>query len=81
MKKVLVYILFIAFICPIYANNLEKAKDLYVKGEYAKALPLFEKEYKKKPKDAVINHWYGVCLFETGKIQESEKHLKYVCCI
>lgn len=77
MKKVLVYILFIAFICPIYANNLEKAKDLYVKGEYAKALPLFEKEYKKKPKDAVINHWYGVCLFETGKIQESEKHLKY----
>lgn len=78
MKKVLVYILLI-FACasPLNANNLKKAKDLYAKGEYSKALPLFEKEYKKKPKDAVINHWYGVCLFETGKIEESESHLVY----
>lgn len=78
MKKVLVYILLLfSFVSHTYANNLEKAKDLYVKGEFAKALPLFEKEYKKKPKDAVINHWYGVCLFETGKIKESESHLVY----
>lgn len=78
MRSVLITILMlIAVINPVNAKNLDTAKDLYLKGEYAKALPLFEKEYKKKPKDAVLNHWYGVCLFETGKIAESEKHLLY----
>ena len=78
MKKALIILFMIVVaINPIYADNLSKAKELYLKGNFAKALPLFEKEYKKKPKDAVINHWYGVCLFETGKIKESEKHLLY----
>ncbi len=78
MRSVLITILMlIAVFNLVSANNLDTAKDLYLKREYAKALPLFEKEYKKKPKDAVLNHWYGVCLFETGKIAESEKHLLY----
>lgn len=61
----------------IYADNLSNAKTLYTQGDYEKALPLFEKEYKAKPKDGVINHYYGVCLFETGHIEESRKYLEY----
>jgi hypothetical protein len=45
---------------------LEEAKDLYLKKEYAKALPVVEAEYNAKPDDATLNQWYGVCLMETG---------------
>lgn len=79
MKK-FVFSIIASFICGvgyIVADNLSDAKDLYTKGEYAKALPLFEKELKKKPKDGAINHWYGVCLYETGQIDKAEKYLKY----
>ena len=51
---------------PVFSQTLTEAKDLYLKGEYAKALPVFEAEYKAKPTDANLNQWYGVCLFQTG---------------
>ena len=41
MRSVLITILMlIAVINPVNAKNLDTAKDLYLKGEYAKALPL-----------------------------------------
>ena len=67
MKSILVYILLsICCLSVSYAQTLPEAKELYLKGEYAKALPVFEAEYNAKPTDASVNHWYGVCLFETG---------------
>lgn len=67
MKRVFWY-LFCTAICisTLSAQTLEEARELYKKGEYSKALPAFEKEYKAKPTDALLNQWYGVCLIETG---------------
>ena len=67
MKSVFIYIVLSVCCLPaLFSQTLAEAKDLYQKGEYAKALPVFEAEYVAKPNDANLNHWYGVCLFETG---------------
>ncbi|GAB6009194.1 tetratricopeptide repeat protein [Dysgonomonas reticulitermitis] len=67
MKSIYIY-LFLLLSCTLsaYSQTLEEAKDLYLKKEYAKALPVVEAEYKAKPDDATLNQWYGVCLMETG---------------
>lgn len=79
MKKSLTILLSLMFISAftLEANNLSTARSLYKKGEYAKALPIFQKEYKRKPKDGSINHWIGVCLYETGKSEEAIPYLEY----
>lgn len=67
MKSIVIYILFSLCCLPVaFSQTLADAKDSYLKGEYAKALPIFEAEYAAKPTDANLNQWYGVCLFETG---------------
>ncbi|NDV77501.1 tetratricopeptide repeat protein [Dysgonomonas sp. 511] len=67
MKLAIVYISFLfCVLSSAYSQTLAEAKQLYLKGEYAKALPVFETEYQAKPADPNLNHWYGVCLFETG---------------
>ena len=67
MKSIFIW-LFIMFACvPVaFSQTLSEAKELYLQGEYAKALPILEEEYKAKPEDANLNQWYGVCLLETG---------------
>ncbi|WP_029903404.1 tetratricopeptide repeat protein [Prevotella sp. 10(H)] len=67
MKTIFIYIVLSLCCLPaLYSQTLAEAKALYLKGEYAQALPVFEAEYAAKPKDANINQWYGVCLYETG---------------
>lgn len=67
MKRFVISILFVlGSYSLVFSQTLAEAKDLYLKGEYAKALPVIEAEYKAKPADASLNQWYGVCLFETG---------------
>jgi len=67
MKRFAISILLIFSLFPsIFSQTLAEAKELYLKGEYAKALPVFETEYKAKPTDANLNQWYGVCLYKTG---------------
>ena len=61
----------------LYANNLAKAKSLYQKEEYLQALPIFKKQYAKNKKNASINHWLGVCLYETGNPTEAIKYLEF----
>lgn len=58
-------LLFISIVS-LNAQTIDEAKQLYLAGEYAKALPAIEAEYNAKPTDASLNQWYGVCLFETG---------------
>jgi len=64
-----IYICLLLLLCSIpsvFSQTLDEAKDLYLKKEYAKALPVFEAEYNAKPDDVNLNQWYGVCLLETG---------------
>lgn len=59
------------------AQTLDEAKALYLDGKFAQAKPIFQKELADKPEDPSLNHWYGVCLYETGgSLLESENHLK-----
>jgi len=61
------FIIFLLFTTPLSAQTLTEAKAMYTKGEYEKALPVFEQELKRKPKDINLNYWYGACLYHTGK--------------
>lgn len=67
MKSICIY-LFLLLSCSVsvYSQTLDEAKELYLKKEYAKALPVFEAEYKAKPDDVNLNQWYGASLVETG---------------
>lgn len=66
-NKLFFIILFLFGTISTYSQTLAEARELYLIGEYEKALPAFETEYNAKPTDASLNQWYGVCLFETGK--------------
>lgn len=59
------------------AQSLEDAKELYRDGEYAQALPIFEKLLAKKSKDATLSHWTGVCLMKAGRYDEAIPLLKF----
>lgn len=67
MKSPVLFLLAFCFNSFIQAQTLSQAKNWYLNGEYQKALPVFKNQLQVKPKDASINFWYGVCLFETGK--------------
>ena len=58
------------------AQSLERARDLYKAGKYDQAKPIFETLIKKSPNNSSLNQWYGVCLYETGEYNASEKYLK-----
>ncbi|NDV68664.1 M48 family metallopeptidase [Dysgonomonas sp. 25] len=78
MKKYICSAIILFLLCLTHANaqTLNEAKELYLAGEYEKALPVFKTEYEKKPTDASLNQWYGVCLYETGgDINKAEEYL------
>ena len=77
MKRLLFIVFSVVFatLC-LRAQTLEDARNMYRAGLYAEALPVFEKNLKKKPKSPTLNQWYGVCLYETGRRAEAEKYLK-----
>jgi len=62
--------------CTVMAQSLERARDLYKAGKYDQAKPIFETLIKKSPNNSSLNQWYGVCLYETGEYNASEKYLK-----
>lgn len=59
----------------LQAQSLDQAKKLYNEGKYAEAKPAFEKLVKTSPSNSSYNHWYGVCCFETGDLDNAEKYL------
>ncbi|MGL5786521.1 MAG: tetratricopeptide repeat protein [Bacteroidales bacterium] len=76
MKRFYSLLLGFGFIASSMAQTLDAGKQLYLKGEYANAKPIFEKYIKQRPNDASLNHWLGVCYFETGEQNKAEKYLK-----
>jgi len=79
MRSIVIYLLLlIGATQTITSQTLAEAKELYLIGEYEKALPAFEKEHEAKPKDASVNQWYGVSLFKTGgDIRKAEELLLF----
>lgn len=81
MKKLATKVLYsvgIALLCgSLQAQTLNEAKKLYNEGQYAEAKPTFEKLVKQSPSNSSYNLWYGVCCFETGEIEKSEKYLAF----
>lgn len=76
------YISFIISLCLCLTLNAQTAKDLaqakidYKNNDFAKALPIFERERSNKPTDPSLNLWLGVCLFETGgNLKQAEEYL------
>lgn len=80
MKSNRFYIIhiFLLFFClTAKGQTLDDAKNWYQEGRYAEALPIFKAEYESNPKNASINQWLGVCLFEIGRIMEAQPYLEF----
>ncbi len=70
--------LLIFFSChTLSGQNLTEIKKLYLEGKYEEIKPAVKKLVTSTPSNASYNQWYGVCLFETGEYQASEKYLKF----
>lgn len=63
------------FAAGLQAQSLDQAKKHYNDGEYAEAMPAFERLVKQSPGNASYNLWYGVCCYETGQLEKAERHL------
>lgn len=78
MRKIYLFIvLAVLNLFFIKASSLDEAKTFYLKGEYAKALPVFMEQYAENPKNAPVNQWLGVSLLRTGKPDEAVKYLEF----
>ncbi|WP_106829718.1 tetratricopeptide repeat protein [Parabacteroides pacaensis] len=78
LRKKLLYLLSILFISMgMQAQSLDQAKKLYNDGQYAEAKPAFEKLVKTSPNNSSYNLWYGICCYETGNLQDAQKHLEF----
>ena len=77
MKKFITLILLLIFCVTKIDAQLSKAKEFYKDEDYASALPLFMKEYKKNKKNGSVNYWIGVCLYKLGNEDESIKYFEY----
>ncbi|MGL5636113.1 MAG: tetratricopeptide repeat protein [Bacteroidales bacterium] len=76
MRKILILIAGLSLSALLSAQSLDAGKQMYLKGEYANAKPIFEKYIKQRPNDASLNHWLGVCYYETGEKDRAEKFLR-----
>ena len=57
------------------AQSLTQAKKWFNAGNYEKALPVFQKQLKSRPKRSDLNNYVGVCLFQMGSVEASLKYL------
>jgi tetratricopeptide (TPR) repeat protein len=72
------FLMVLAFLCfqTLAAQDLQETKKLFAAGKFAEAKAGIELLLKKTPQNPSYNQWYGVCLFETGEYDKSEKYLK-----
>ncbi|KAA6350704.1 hypothetical protein EZS27_001932 [termite gut metagenome] len=79
MKKNVILLFLFFFLLSgvsLLAQTLEQAKDMFVKKQYDKAKPVFQKYLKGSPANASYNYWYGVCCLQTGEVEVSIKPLR-----
>lgn len=71
-------VLFFCFLVnAVSAQTLDQARNMFVKGQYEEAKPVFERHVKSQPNSANYNYWYGVCCLKTGEAEKSIKHLEF----
>ena len=59
-------------------SSRDKARKMFLEGNYAEAKPLFKTLLKKAPRDGSYNYWYAVCCYETNdSVADIEGMLKY----
>ena len=59
-------------------SSRDKARKMFLEGNYAEAKPLFKTLLKKAPRDGSYNYWYAVCCYETSdSAADIEGMLKY----
>ena len=77
MKHIISIILLMLCMPNLFAYTYAEAKNLYKQGKYAEALPAFQKQYKRSPRNGALNHWLGVCLYYQGDLDSAIKHLEF----
>lgn len=75
-KKQILTILCSFLLAGLSAQTLEEARELFAKGEYEKAKPVFRIQLKAQPGNGNYNYWYGVCCLKTGQPEEAVPHLE-----
>lgn len=59
------------------AQTLDQARNMFAKGEYEQAKPIFERQVRSQPNNANFNYWYGVCCLKTGEAEKSIRYLEF----
>ena len=77
MKRISIFTFTIIFSICINATSIDEAKAFYNNKEYSKALPSFKELLSKSPKDASLNNWVGMCLYNLDSINEAIPFLQY----
>lgn len=75
-KKYIIGLFVLCLSSTVAAQSLEQAKQLFQKGEFEQAKPVFRKLVKQAPSNANYNYWYGACCYETGEKQEAQPYLE-----
>ncbi|MBR0334076.1 MAG: PD40 domain-containing protein [Bacteroidales bacterium] len=75
MKKIYLLLIGLAFSIGLSAQTLQEARAMFREGNYQQSMPVFEKELKRKPKDASLNYWYGVCVY---RLEDKQKAVSYL---
>ena len=77
MRRLYISLLFsLGMVSFLPAQNIEQAKQQFLKGEFSAAKPTFKNLLKKSPSNANYNFWYGACEYEEGNVLEAIPYLK-----
>ncbi|MDD3967603.1 MAG: tetratricopeptide repeat protein [Proteiniphilum sp.] len=74
-KHILFTILLSSLLFSLRGQTLDDARNWYLEGRYADALPVFQGAFTADSTHAALNQWLGVSLLKTGRIMDAERHL------
>ena len=77
MKFVILILVLLSAIPVSYGATLEEAKKVYLSGDYQAALPLLEEQYRRNKRNASVNQWIGVCLYNLGRYDEARDYFEF----
>lgn len=77
MMRICVFLIFVLSFVSSFGSTLDEAKKVYLTGNYEEALPLLEEQYKKNKRNASVNQWIGVCLFNLGRYDDARDYFEY----
>ncbi len=60
-----------------FGATLDEAKEVFLSGDYEKALPMLEEQYRKNKRNASVNQWIGVCLYNLGRMDEAKPYFEF----